>query len=203
MKQIPLLIVLALAASLCKFTGRTGNSNNNNGNVAVATNGNDANTNSSPTTDDSPVAGNAPTDAPTPQAGANETGGVEQGEVEEALLSLKRQWTEAIINADVAANERILANEFVNTDPQGQTVDRATFIGALGQPAPGATYTIDEPRLINHSPTSAIMTYIIAIKHQRRTERWRDTDTFVKRDGRWQIVSSASSPATGGARRRS
>jgi hypothetical protein len=180
MKQIPLLIVLALAVSLCKFTGRVGNGNNNNDNVAV-TNSNEANTNSSPTTDDSPVAENTPTDTPTPQAGAGEAGGVEQGEVEEALLSIKRQWTEAIINGDVAANERILANEFVNTDPQGQTVDRATFIQALGQPAPGATYTIDEPRLINYSTTSAIMTYLVAIKHQRRT----------------------SSPATGGARRRS
>ncbi len=201
MKQIPLLIVLALAASLCKFTGRVGNGNNNNDNVAV-TNSNEANTNSSPTTDDSPVAENTPGDSPTPQADANDAGGIEQGEVEQALISIKRQWAEAIIASDPEANRRILADEFVNTDPQGQTTNREQFIQQLGQPSPGATYSIDEPRLISHNPAAAIMTYIVTFKYQGNSQRIRDTDTFVKRDGRWQIVSSASSPTAGRGRRR-
>ncbi len=202
MKHIPLLIVLALAATLCKFTGHIGNNNNNNNN-AVVTNGNEANTNSSPATDDSPVAEDTPSDSPTPQAGANDAGGIEQGEVEQALISIKRQWAEAIIASDPEANRRILADEFVNTDPQGQTTNREQFIQQLGQPSPGATYSIDEPRLISHNPTTAIMTYVVTFKYRGNTQRIRDTDTFVKRDGRWQIVSSASSPTAGGARRRS
>ncbi len=203
MKHIPLLIVLALAASLCKFTGHLGNNNNNNNSNVVVTNNNEANTNSSPTTSDSPVTENSPSNSPTPQADEDDAaGGIEQGEVEQALISIKRQWAEAIIASDPEANRRVLADEFVNTDPQGQTTNREQFIQQLGQPSPGATYSIDEPRLISHSPTTAIMTYIVTFKYRGDTQRIRDTDTFVKREGRWQIVSSASSPVAGGARRR-
>ena len=203
MKHIPFLIVLALSASLCKFTGHIGNNNNNNNNGnAVVTNGNEANMNASPTTTDSPDAENTPGNSPTPQTGANDTGGIEQGEVEQALISIKRQWCEAIIASDPEANRRVLADEFVNTDPRGQTTNREQFIQQLGQPSPGATYSIDEPRLISNNLTTAIMTYIVTFKYKGETQRIRDTDTFVKREGRWQIVSSASSPAAGGGRRR-
>jgi len=43
----------------------------------------------------------------------------------EQILQLERDWTQSWVTMDVAANERILADDFFGTEPDGKRVRKA------------------------------------------------------------------------------
>jgi ketosteroid isomerase-like protein len=120
---------------------------------------------------------------------------------EQELLNLEREWLEAYIKRDVASMERILADDFLIVYPDGNMLTRADEIGALKKPAPagGMPALSAEQSKVRVYGDTAVITGILVQKgtlpdgpNKGNAFETRDryTDVYVKRAGRWQVVSS-------------
>ena len=126
----------------------------------------------------------------------NTTPAVTEAEALRQLLEVENQWKEAKRTGDTAVLGRVFADEFSNTDENGKHYTKAEWIAAL---APGdptlKTYTIEDAKIVSHASNTATLTYSFTGTYKGgRTKRSRDTDTWVNRQGRWQVVASQSTP---------
>ena len=166
MKLILPAALLAATLSLCNLTEKFKGGNSNQSNVGSSANTNTANSNS--------------------QAN-NDT-------VLKELTELESKWKEAKAKGDTATLQQVFADEFTNADENGKTYNKAEWINAFKGGDPTLkSWTISETKLVNFGGETATMTLTVHSTYkQGRDKRVRDTDTFVKRDGRWQVVASQS-----------
>jgi len=120
-------------------------------------------------------------------------GSTASGEDEQALYQIERDWANAMVKSDAAAMERFIAKEWtLNAD--GQVVSRAQ---AFAEVKAGA-YKLESMELSELSPhvfsDVALVTGTMTMKGKYKGSDIpgpiRGTDFFVKRDGRWQVVST-------------
>ena len=112
------------------------------------------------------------------------------------ILVVENQWKEAKRIGDTAVLERVFADEFTNTDENGKTYTKAEWIRVLAAGSPTLkSYTIEDAKIVSLGNNTATLTFNYSSRHTRgRGSRSRDTDTWVNRDGRWQVVASQSTP---------
>jgi len=112
----------------------------------------------------------------------------------EQILQLERDWTQSWVTMDVAANERILADDFFGTEPDGKRVRKADLIAELKSgEAPLASNHLNEDDLtIRFYGDTAVVNGSESwkLKAGGKSGRYIWTDIFVKRSGRWQVVAS-------------
>jgi len=123
--------------------------------------------------------------------------GAQSGNVEQTLLQLERDWEQANAKNDLAALDRILAPEFVNTDSDGRLATRAEVMARRKSGVVKfAAFTQDDYKVHLFGDT-AIVTGRSTSKGIRDGKDYsgqeRFTDVFVRRDGRWQAVSTHAS----------
>jgi uncharacterized protein (TIGR02246 family) len=122
-------------------------------------------------------------------------GNTATGEDEQALYQLEREWAEASLKRDTGTLDKILAADFVGHDESGMRNKRQALSGLRTDPT-----KIESGAL---SDMSAMVFGDTAVVHGVWTEKstrsgrdtsgqYRWTDTFVKRDGRWQCVGAYS-----------
>lgn len=112
--------------------------------------------------------------------------------VEQELLKLERAWLDAYQKHDVAAMERIEADDFSITHSNGQVITKAQEIANLKKAGPGEssmTFSTEETKVRLFGDT-AILNGIVVMKGNNSTQRSRYTDVYVKRNGQWQVVAS-------------
>jgi ketosteroid isomerase-like protein len=126
-----------------------------------------------------------------PAPAATQTGSAEQ-----ELLKLEREWLDAYTKRDVAAMERIEADDFIITFPNGQMSNKAQQVESLKRAAPAGPppqFHTEETR-VRLMGDVAILMGIVVGKWQANgkevVERNRYTDVWAKRGGRWQVVAS-------------
>ena len=129
-------------------------------------------------------------------AANNATPVVSQAEALRQILAVEDQWKEAKRTGDTAVLGRVFADEFSNTDENGKTYTKAQWIAVL---APGdptlITFKIEDAQIVSYGSNTATLTFTYTGTHKRgRTKRSRDTDTWVNRGGRWQVLASQSTP---------
>ena len=117
--------------------------------------------------------------------------------VEQELLKLEREWLDAYIKRDMAAMERIEADDFVITFPNGQMSNKAQQVAQLKGPVPAGPppqFYTEETKVRMIGDDVAILTGIFVARYQTGgkevVEKSRYTDVWAKRGGRWQVVSS-------------
>ena len=112
------------------------------------------------------------------------------------ILIVENQWKEAKKKGDKAALDLIFADEFSNTDENGKIYTKAQWIAALTPGDPTLkTYKIEDPKIVSFGSNTATLTFNYTATHTRgRMKRSRDTDTWVNREGRWQVLASQSTP---------
>lgn len=121
--------------------------------------------------------------------------------VEQDLLKLEREWLDAYTRRDVAAMDRIEADDFMITFSDGSVRTKADEIAALKGPAPAGTppvFMTADTKVRVYGDTAVLTGKVImkgtqmdgANKGQEFTIEQRYTDTYVKRNGRWQVVAS-------------
>jgi hypothetical protein len=93
---------------------------------------------------------------------------------------------------DVAANKRIVADDFYGTEPDGRRIRKADILNELMSEQPLASNHLNEDDLkIRFYGQTAIVNGSESWKQKNgKSGRWIWTDVFVKRDGKWQVVSS-------------
>jgi len=120
------------------------------------------------------------------------------GTDEQQLEQLLRQWDEAYARRDPEAIAPLLAPDFVFTSSNGQLITRPMYLSAsLKSPDIAVETPINsEDVKIHIYGEVAVVTSMAAQRGQRFDRdpkvRFRYTDVWVKRNGRWQAVTSQS-----------
>ena len=113
------------------------------------------------------------------------------GEAEE-LLKLEKAFAEAIVKNDLEGIGRLVTDDWIIIDPNGEIVDRARFFEVIKSGALTHDMMESEDFRVRVYGDSAVVTGVIRTKGkfmgQEFSTQERATDVFVKRDGRWQCV---------------
>jgi ketosteroid isomerase-like protein len=114
------------------------------------------------------------------------------GEVEEELLKLEESFAEAIVKNDLEGIGRLVADDWIIIDPNGEIVDRTRFFEVIKSGALTHDTMDSEDFRVRVYGDSAVVTGITRTKGkfmgQEFSTQERATDVFVKRDGRWRCV---------------
>lgn len=116
---------------------------------------------------------------------------------EQELKKLEDDWAQAVVKRDVAFVDRILADEFAATDPEGVVWNKAHALASLRSGEYVATSMVNDAIQVRLYGDVAVVTGLGTEKSQFKGKdssgqsRW--TDTLIKRDGRWQCVAGHAS----------
>lgn len=143
---------------------------------------------------------NANTNANTPPANqqqspqvGKEAAPTDEDEVLEQLKEIEDDWVNANITGDKDAINRILADDYASTAEDGTVEKKADYIKNL-RPSPNIkSQDYDELDLSLKGNTATLSGITTVYFTDRKAERYRFTDTFTWRDGRWQAISSQAS----------
>lgn len=109
------------------------------------------------------------------------------------LKELENQMTNASIKGDKETLGRILADDYTATGADGKFYNKMQTLYST-EPMPSVTsWSIDNARLLSRGETSATLSAVVTFRSgTTNMERQQITDTFVRRDGRWQLLASQS-----------
>jgi ketosteroid isomerase-like protein len=116
------------------------------------------------------------------------------GSAEQELLKLEQDWANAVVKADLAFLDRILAEDWVFTDPEGVVWTKAQSQAALKSGEEVITSMVPDDMKARVYGDAAVVTGRNTTKETFKGKdvsglyRW--TDTWIKKAGRWQCVAT-------------
>jgi ketosteroid isomerase-like protein len=131
-----------------------------------------------------------------------------------AVMRVEHQWLAALQRHDVGTLARILGQEFIDSDFQGDAITRAQFLAYFAHPGSGPAPAVKQSfhdtkvRFIADGDV-AIVTGVVVTEpaatsngggpsNSAAVRHSRFTDVFVWRDGRWQAVTGQETHFTPG-----
>ena len=112
--------------------------------------------------------------------------------MEEELLKIEEEFAAAILKNDVENLGRLVADDWIIIDPNGEIVDRTRFFEVIKSGALTHDMMESEDLRIRVYGDSAVVTGVTRTKGkfmgQEFSTQERATDVFVKSDGRWRCV---------------
>jgi uncharacterized protein (TIGR02246 family) len=116
----------------------------------------------------------------------------------EAVRKLERAWLDAYEQHDAKAMDEIVADDFTITFPDGSMQTKAQIMTSLKSPRPAAGPSIKfhtEQVQARAYGDTVVLVGMVATEYQREGKtmsetKQRYTDTYVRRNGRWQVVAS-------------
>lgn len=121
--------------------------------------------------------------------------------VEQELLKLEQDWTNADLKADVAFLDRILADDWVITDNDGTVTNKAQDLASLKSGELVLSSMVTDDMKARVYGDAAVVTGRNTLKGTSKgkdisgQERW--TDTWIKMAGHWRCVATHSSKIAG------
>jgi uncharacterized protein (TIGR02246 family) len=121
-----------------------------------------------------------------------------QDDAAQAVQKLERSWLDAYEQHDEKAMTAIVADDFTITFPDGSMQTKAQILASLkispGMQRPSPKFHTEEVKVRVYGDT-VILTGRVVTEYQRdgqtmSKEQQRYTDTYVKRNGLWQVVAS-------------
>ncbi|HEY2929352.1 nuclear transport factor 2 family protein [Piscinibacter sp.] len=120
--------------------------------------------------------------------------------VEKQLMKLEQNLVDALVRGDTALWERSLADSFVFTAPDGGTQDKTQVLADVKTGVLKMESSRNDDMKVRVYGHSAVVTYRSTDKGSYGgrdiSGQYRWTDVFVKRNGRWQLVSTQGTPLT-------
>jgi ketosteroid isomerase-like protein len=121
--------------------------------------------------------------------------------VEQQLIKLEEAWSDAFIKGDIAVVDKILADDYANTDENGAVATKAQSIADVKSGDAKFTSIANDDYQVRVYGKAAVVTYRSTIKGQFKGKdisgQYRFTDTWIKLGGRWQCVASHESSIAG------
>ena len=115
---------------------------------------------------------------------------------EQTLVELERAWNDAFYKKDIEFLDSILAEEFVATYDDGTLGDRNRELelsASFNQRVISATQEDFTVRVYGDAAVVWFTLRLVGLRQGQRAEvAFRYTDVWVRRDGRWQCVSTQS-----------
>lgn len=119
------------------------------------------------------------------------------GQAEAEVMKLERQWLDAYEQNDAEAMNRIVADDFTITFPNGAMQTKPQLMSMVKAPRrasqPQMRFYTEDVRSRAYGETVILIGKVItAYERDGKTvkEQSRYTDTYVRRNGRWQVVAS-------------
>jgi len=120
--------------------------------------------------------------------------------VRDEILSQANAWMDAVRRRDMQALERVLGDEYVLISGRIGRMERAAWLANAGGSYVVHEFSYDDVRVLDYGHVAIMDAHYT----QRATFDGRDmsltyfiTDTWVKRDGGWQVVLRHTSPVEG------
>ena len=129
------------------------------------------------------------------QTGEQQKAAAPDVEVEREIKRISQELLDAIAVGNKAVWERYLADDCIYSDENGRTLNKAQLLEDL-RPLPAGysgTITIAESQIRVHRDAAVIANRMIeneTIYGQKIVTEYHATETYVKRDGRWQMIAS-------------
>ena len=125
--------------------------------------------------------------------------GKEISKPEQDVRKLERAWLDAYEKKDVEAMNAIVADDFTITFPGGGMQTKSEIIESLKRPGGSSSKFVTEGVQSRAYGDTVILIGIVVSEWKQgdkpMSDRSRYTDTYVKRNGRWQVVASHLSAA--------
>jgi FKBP-type peptidyl-prolyl cis-trans isomerase len=112
---------------------------------------------------------------------------------DQVLKDLARQWMEGFKNRDKELLNRVLSDDFIFTDDEGQTCNKAQYVEAAMKAMKVESYSLDDLTVRVHGDTGIVVgrwTGKFTVDGKQVGGAFRSTDTFVKQQGRWRVIAS-------------
>ncbi len=117
---------------------------------------------------------------------------VQGTEIEQEIIRLERERLDAYARADRAAFDRIVADDFTMTHSDGSVFDKAQERAVLRPSTaerPLPTLNIEDVRVRVYGDAAVITGRLVEQGERVGRVSLRFTNTYVRRQGRWQIVA--------------
>jgi ketosteroid isomerase-like protein len=117
----------------------------------------------------------------------------ETASVEQELITLEKRWNDSWVKRDPAFLDRILADDYIETDPDGDMATKAEELALVRSTETTITAVMADDFMVRVYGDAAVVTFRLTFKKpvdgKEMTGQERFTDTWIKRDGRWQCVA--------------
>jgi ketosteroid isomerase-like protein len=115
---------------------------------------------------------------------------------ENEVAKMEREVGEAITRRDTAALDRLIADDFIATNPLGQVLTKNEAIAALNSPEYDLESLVNDEIQVRLFGDVALATALGTAKGRYRGQdasgQFRYLRVWVKRQGRWQAVAAQS-----------
>lgn len=123
--------------------------------------------------------------------------------IEQSLKDLELQWNEAFKNRDGDALDRILDDQFIFTDDDGQVLNKSQYVDSVMRAIKIESYKLDDVTVRVFGDTGVVVgrwSGKFTVDGKDSSGEFRYTDTFVRRLGGWRVVASQDTriPKKGG-----
>lgn len=113
---------------------------------------------------------------------------------EQQVMQIEREWIDAFVRSDTETLERILAEDFIFTDPAGNILTKAEWIEDMTNGTlKFESIQIDDLKVRVFGNSAAVANGRTTVKAQSKEGGFNGkfcyTVMYVKRDGRWQPVA--------------
>lgn len=120
---------------------------------------------------------------------------------ESVFEQLVHDWCTATLNKDTAFVDRILAEEYRAVSPRGTTETKTEALEALKDPTSTLTVCVENDIRTRIYGDAAVVTGVGRHEGTYKGTPFADppaiwTDTWVRRDGRWQVVAAHATSIT-------
>ena len=117
--------------------------------------------------------------------------------VEQELITLEQQWGDALVKPDLAFLDRILAEDYLFTSPEGEVLTKAQMVAGLKSGEDVVSSVVNLDMKVRVYEDAAVVTghsiYRETVKGKDISGEYRWTDTWIKKGGRWQCVADHAS----------
>jgi len=115
----------------------------------------------------------------------------DQKEVERYIVESERQWAESVATGAPSTVQRILGDDFVGVDPKGTLYNKAKMIAdTRNAPQYFVSNRLNEVKVRFYGDTAIAQGDETWQRHTGERGRFVWTDTWIRRNGRWQIVAA-------------
>ncbi len=125
-----------------------------------------------------------------------------QTKPEQELIQIERDWCAAQLKRDATILDRILADDYTGVGSRGTPETKAEAIAALKDKTSSIDMCVDNNVKVRIYGDAAVVTGLGTRGGTNKGVAFKDrqflwTDTFVRRNGRWQCVASQSTLVAG------
>ena len=112
---------------------------------------------------------------------------------EQRVLEVEAAWSDAVVRADIEAIDRILSDDFMATNPFGETRYREEFMANIRDGSPAYEYINREGPAVRMYGDVAVVTGRATLKGTYKgmdvTGPYRYTAVYLDRDGQFKTVA--------------